>query len=104
MIFNLTVSSLIKSISFTEKLNNTNYDSYAFKFEMLLIKEDLFKYVTEGTPDKLDDTLLKNNANTCAKINSCIADNQIVHVKNLQNEKDIWETLKRIYQPVTCSF
>lgn len=75
------MAALSKEISLIEKLNNNNYDNWAFKLEMLLIKDDLFKYVTLDPPatqriygdDKLRGT-----------INVCIEDSQTVHVENLK--------------------
>lgn len=90
MTLNLKISSSIKDISIIEKSNNTNYDNWVFKLEILLIKEDLFKYVTEETPATPDDTWVKNNAKTRASIYSiylCIDNNHIVHIKKLQTRR-----------------
>lgn len=69
-----------KAISLTEKLNNNNYDNCVFKLEMILIKDDLLKYVTSDLPSTPDDSCRKNDAKTRGTI-ICIEDSQVVHVK-----------------------
>lgn len=39
-----------KKIDLIEKLNNNNYNNWAFKLEILLLKEDLFGMVTADSP------------------------------------------------------
>lgn len=92
-----------KEISLIEKLHNSNYDNWSFKLEMLLIKDDLFHFITEGPPSPQDDKWLKGDAKVRATINLCIDDAQIIHVKNLQTSKQIWQTLKCVHQRSTLS-
>lgn len=55
-----------REIPSVEKLNNSNYSNWAFKLEMLLIKDDLFKLVTAyplSMPDGACGKKAKGNIN-----------------------------------------
>lgn len=95
--------SASKDLASIEKLNNTNYSNWAFKIKNLLMKDKLFKYVLEEPPTTPAESYRKGSAKAKTINNLYTEDSQIIHVKNLQTPKEIWDKLKSIHQRADCS-
>lgn len=70
----------------------------AFKIENSLLRDDLSYIRTVPKTDPITAEWIKQNAKIKAILNFTIEDNQIIHVKHLENAKDIWEALKAVRQ------
>lgn len=76
-----------KDLASIEKLNNSNYSNWSFKIENLLVKFDLLKYIIEEPPETPDAAYLKSSGRAKTIINLCIADDLIIHVKDLKTHQ-----------------
>lgn len=90
--------SASKDINLVEKLNDSNYSNWVFKMENLLLKDDLSNIFIIPKPDPVMIEWNKQNAKTKAILNLTVDDNQIIQIKHLENDKDIWEALKAVLQ------
>lgn len=94
------------SVNF-EKLNASNYSTWAFKMEMFLVKEDLWKYVESDEPDENSPDLrkyLEKSRKTLACIALMMEDDQAILLTNVKSGKMAWNLLKQHYQQPTISF
>src|SRR6218665_3633647 len=66
-----------KSSNKIENLNNQNYQTWKFKMELLLIKEDLWETVTKKIPDPVTSEWQTKDAKARAIIGLQVADNQL---------------------------
>src|SRR6218665_1493064 len=66
-----------KSSNKIENLNNQNYQTWKFKMELLLIKEDLWETVTKEIPDLVTAEWHTKDAKARAIIGLQVADNQL---------------------------
>lgn len=69
---------------------------------MLLIKDDLFKYVTEDPLGMSDDTCLKNNAKTRATIKLCIENIRTYTLKIKKTRKQFGTHLREYIIDESC--
>ena len=60
---------------------------------MLLMKEDLLKYIEEDPPTEINVEWKKNDEKARAIINLSFEDNQIVHVWHKTASKKTWNAL-----------
>lgn len=57
----------IKETQIVEKLSSSNYSTWKFKLEILVIKEDLFELVTDEPPTPVtNDWQKKRQKGTCS--------------------------------------
>lgn len=87
-----------------EKLNNFNYNSWKFKMEMILIKEDIWDVISSDTPeeDSPEYTRWKrNNELTRAIISLSVEDSQLSLIMNKTSAKDTWTALKDFHEKST---
>ena len=62
------------------KLNNSNYQTWKYKMELLLIKEELWDVVTGIKPQQPTEEWVKKDGKARASIGLLVEDNQLVHV------------------------
>lgn len=94
------------------KLNNNNYSNWKYKVKLLLMKENIFKKVIEGTcpvaaegntNQKLIDDWEAADSRAQAYIGLTIEDDQLIHVRDKNTAKDMWETLKKYHEKSTLT-
>lgn len=73
------------------KLNNHNYQSWKFKMEMMLIRDELWHVISDDAPTPVTWTKAR------ATIGLCIDDNQTSLVRNCANAKAAWTALKEYH-------
>lgn len=86
-----------------DKLNNNNYQTWRYKVELLLLKENLFDLVTKDAPAEKDrnDEWLKRDGQAKAIIGLSIDDGQLIHVRKLTTSRDYWCALKNYHEQST---
>lgn len=88
------------------KLNNTNYYSWKFKMEMILIKEDVWETVTTPAVDvpigtRAVNAWRKNDRKAKALIGLNVEDDQLVYIRNCATARDAWQELKKAHEKGT---
>lgn len=86
-----------------EKLNNTNFQNWKFKIDLLLLKEGLCDVVTNIPPAEPDSDYLKLDGQARAIIGLAIEDNQLVHIQKLGSAKQYYDALKAYHEQRTVS-
>jgi hypothetical protein len=92
-----------------KKLNNNNYDAWAFKAQLLLEQKKVWKVIKTPRPaveadDKNVQELAEwDVANAEAKfiIGNNVEDNQVVYLRKFTTAKEYWEALKEIHHRPT---
>src|SRR6218665_3453896 len=86
-----------------ENLNNQNYQTWKFKMELLLIKEDLWETVTKEIPDPVTAEWQTKYAKARAIIGLQVADNKLHLIRKQTTAKGSWQTLKKYHEKATLS-
>lgn len=93
-----------------EKLSQDNYNSWAYRMKMLLIKEELWNVVNGSEKTQAGDTeeITRKNEEILKKMNKAQAlialsvdDLQLLHVKNTEDPHTAWQNLKEANQSST---
>src|SRR6218665_1916915 len=87
-----------KSSSKIENLNNQNYQTWKFKMEILLIKEDLWETVTKEIRDPMTAEWQTKDAKARAIVGLQVADNQLHLIRKQITAKGSWQTLKKYHK------
>ena len=85
------------------KLNNTNYQTWKFKLELLLTKEDLWETTTQDPPDPVTDDWRTKDRKARANIGLLLEDNQLHLVRKETTAKGMWTSLQRYHEKSTLS-
>lgn len=86
------------------KLNNNNYQAWQFSVKMLLIREDLWDYVSPGvSPDPVTDLWRKGDQKAIATIALLVEDNQHFLIQNTITAKSTWEALQKYHSKATLT-
>lgn len=98
------------------KLNNQNYGSWKFTVELLLVREDLWKYVNPGNPPvaiAAAGGIAGNAAEVAAwgagdqraraTIGLLVEETQHALIRNTTTAKEAWESLQKHHEKVTLS-
>lgn len=85
------------------KLNNNNYFTWKFKMQMILIKEKVWKTITETAPTETTALAKWNESDDTARalISLSVDDNQLNLIMNKTKAKDTWEALKEFHEKST---
>ncbi|XP_055522919.1 uncharacterized protein LOC129717100 [Wyeomyia smithii] len=83
------------------KLNNQNYQSWKFKIEMLLIRDELWHVISQPKPEPVTAAWTKADLKARATIGLCIEDNQTSLIRNCTNAQDAWKALKDYHDKVS---
>lgn len=86
-----------------EKLNDQNYSIWKFKMELLLVKEELSKLVTDPKPEAVTAEWLVKDGKARAMIGLAVEDGQLVHIIRKQTAKEMWDSLKQIHEATSLS-
>lgn len=94
-----------------EKLNNHNYSNWKYKVQLLLMKDNLFKKVIEGErpiPDGNSSQRLiaewdAADSKAQAYIGLTVEDGQLIHIRNKNTAKEMWNTLKEYHEKNTLT-
>src|SRR3984885_14576424 len=85
------------------KLNNRNYQTWKFKVELLLVKEDLWDTISKETPDPVTDAWKTKDGKARASIGLLVEDNQLHIIRKQTTAKGSWEELRKYHQKATLS-
>lgn len=80
------------------KLNNSNYQTWKFKLQLLLVKEGLWDLVTDDVPAIPDAIWKVKDGKAKAVIGLLVEDNHLIHIKNLNYAREYWNVLKEMYE------
>ncbi|UYV75490.1 hypothetical protein LAZ67_13000394 [Cordylochernes scorpioides] len=88
-----------------EKLNDQNYRSWKYNTKMMLIERELWKYVTEPTPDEEASRTIFNmkQEKALAMIALTISPSQQIHIMDCTTAREVWDTLEQVYEPKSRS-
>lgn len=84
-----------------EKLRSGGYESWRFKIEMLLIRENLWKHVTQAAPNPLTDPWKEGDAKARATIALLVDDSQHPLIRNCKTAGETWKALESHHQKTT---
>jgi hypothetical protein len=86
-----------------EPLNKNNYDTWKLQAQAILIKSDLWKYVSgeikcpDDTQPEEKKTWLHQDLNAKSDLTLIISPGELRNIKNCTTSKDVWDTLSNIY-------
>ncbi|XP_062533959.1 uncharacterized protein LOC134202975 [Armigeres subalbatus] len=88
-----------------QKLSNRNYPTWRFKVELLLIREELWRYVHPGVKpeDEDDEDWEVGDAKARATIGLLIEDNQHGLVRASRTAKEAWMALQNHHQKTSLT-
>lgn len=88
-----------------QKLNNSNYPSWRFKVELLLIREELWRYVEPGVKPAAvaADAWDAGDAKARATIGLLIDDNQHSLIRAVKTARDTWLALKNHHEKTSLT-
>jgi hypothetical protein len=84
-------------------LNNQNYQTWKFKVELLLIKEDLWDTVSKENPDPITESWQSKDGKARATMGLLVEDYQLHLIRNQTTAKGSWDELKKYHQKATLS-
>jgi len=85
------------------KLNNQNYQTWKFKVELLLIRDDLWSVVVDEQPDPVMAEWRGKDRKARATICLLLEDSQLHIVRREPTAKAAWTALKRYHEKSTLS-
>ena len=91
------------TVSRITKLNNQNYQTWKFKIELLLTKEDLWDTISEDSPNPTTTAWQLNDRKARATIGLLVEDNQLNLIRKLTTAKETWDALKKYHENSTLS-
>lgn len=89
-----------------EKLNNTNYFTWKYQIELVLIKEDLWDVVVEEQPESSERVAArwnKRDARARATIGLSVEKGQLVHIRDKRTAMETWNALKNVHEKDTLT-
>lgn len=85
------------------KLNGTNYPTWKFKVELLLIKDGLWKVIKEDPPNPVTPEWNNIDDKARATIGLMVEDSQLNHIRTAKTAKESWTSLKNIHESTTIT-
>src|ERR1043165_4383060 len=85
------------------KVNNQNYQTWKFKMELLLTKEDLWETIVKEAPDPVTTEWQTKDGKARAIIGLQVEDNQLHLVRKQTTAKETWQTLQKYHEKATLS-
>lgn len=85
------------------KLNNSNYQTWKFKVELLLMKEDLWDAISKEAPNPVTERWTTKDQKARATIGLLIEDNQLHLVRRQTTARGTWNALKAYHEKSTLS-
>ena len=86
-----------------EKLRSGGYESWRFKVEMLLVRENLWKHIAGDAPEPLTQAWMEGDSKARATIALLVDDSQHPLIRNCLTAKNTWNELKNLHQKTTMS-
>lgn len=86
-----------------EKLRSGGYETWRFKVEMLLVRENLWKFVSTAAPEPLTETWKEGDAKARATIALLVDDCQHPLIRDCKTAKGTWDALQKHHQKTTMS-
>lgn len=86
-----------------EKLRSGGYETWRFKVEMLLVRENLWKYVSEAAPNPLTDAWKEGDAKARATIALLVDDCQHPLIRDSKTAQSTWDNIKNHHQKTTMT-
>lgn len=80
------------------KLSNENYQTWKFKVEMLLTRDDLWEVISADRPEGEDQQWIKKDKQARATISLLVEDDQLIHIRQESTAKDMWTALQRVHE------
>ena len=91
------------TVSRITKLNNQNYQTWKFKIELLMTKEDLWDTISEDQPNHTTTAWQLKDRKARATIGLLVEDNQLNLIRKLTTAKETWDALKKYHEKSTLS-
>jgi len=85
------------------KLDNSNYQTWKFKAEMLLTKDDLWNVISQEAPDPVTNEWRSKDSKSRATIALLLEDNQLHLIRKVPTAKGTWQALQRYHEKSTLS-
>jgi hypothetical protein len=85
------------------KLNNSNYQTWKFKVELLLTKDDLWDAISKATPNPITDKWQTKDQKARATIGLLLEDNQLNLIRKQTTAKGTWMALQAYHEKSTLS-
>ncbi|XP_052890522.1 uncharacterized protein LOC128298777 [Anopheles moucheti] len=85
------------------KLNNSNYSTWKFRMEMLLIREEVWYVIADPKPESPPEKWVKDDRKARATMGLCIEDNQVNLVKDIPSAKEFWEKLRVFHEKTSAT-
>nr|XP_012134903.1 PREDICTED: uncharacterized protein LOC105661794 [Megachile rotundata] len=88
-----------------EPLNKDNYDTWKMQIEAILIKNDLWQYVsgdikkpeeTEQNRTKIEEWI-RNDKKAKADIILCVSPSELTQLKGCETSRSVWQKLENVY-------
>lgn len=86
-----------------EKLNNSNYQIWKYKMELVLIKDQVWNVVGEDLPRNPSAEWKKKDDRARALIGLLVEDSEFIHVKKSKTSKESWTILKNRHEKPTLT-
>ncbi|KXJ69496.1 hypothetical protein RP20_CCG026793 [Aedes albopictus] len=86
-----------------ERLINANYEAWRFRIEMLLIREGLWKHISEEVPNPVTSEWKQGDDKARATIALFVEDNQHSIFRDCRTARETWEALKKHHQSVSLT-
>ena len=85
------------------KLNNCTYQTWKFKVELLLIKEEVWDTISRDPPTVMTDKWQTKDNKARASIGLLLEDSQLHLVRKETTARDMWTALKQYHEKSTLS-
>lgn len=81
-----------------ERLNDTNWASWKFRVELLLVKDGLWEVVSNPKPVDVNATWISKDASARAVIGLALDDGQLSHVLGASTANEMWTQLQGYHE------
>lgn len=85
------------------KLNGTNYPTWKFKLELLLIKDGLCTVIKDEAPNPITEDWNTKDDKARATIGLMVEDTELHNIRNAKTAKESWNFLKDCHEKATMT-
>lgn len=75
------------------KLGNSNYPSWKFRMEMLLVREELYYVISDPAVEPVTEQWTKDDRKARATLGLCVKESQFGLIKNADGAKIMWHSV-----------
>lgn len=86
-----------------EKLNDSNYQNWKYRMELLLIREELLDIVLQSKPEEPTEEWKLKDGKARAFIGLNVDNNQLSHVRKSESAHETWEALRNYHEKASLS-